>query len=221
MSFKLDHVIIHVANLEAGMARAREQGFRTFFGGVHASGTTHNALICFADGTYEELLALTGDPPRCAAAPTADFGVLIRGKPEGVVGWAIGTTDLDADTALLRAHGIPVGELTPGQRQRSDGELLQWRLAWLTAMLPVFLIQDVTPRPLRVPGDEVTVTHANGTRGIEALVLPPTLDEVTLFPALFGIPQAQADGDKTYLLNGVKLIISPSVTTPEVRVRRG
>ena len=59
--FKLDHVIIAVFELDQAVADYRALGFTTIYGGRHANGATHNALVCFQDGTYLELLAPTGD----------------------------------------------------------------------------------------------------------------------------------------------------------------
>lgn len=215
MPFKLDHVIVHVENLDAGIEAYRQRGYNAFYGGVHASGTTHNALICFADGSYIELLALTGNPPREAGG--IDFSTFVQGKPEGVVGWAVGSSDLDADVQRLRAQGAAVNEPTPGQRQRADGVMLQWRMVWLAAKLPLLILQDVTPRNLRVPDDAATTTQPNGVTGIEALAIPASMDEPKLFPLLFGSAEEPVGGDKIYTLENARLIASPLTQQPEIR----
>ena len=61
---QLDHVVISVSNLEEAMEDYRRLGFNVLPGGEHASGTTHNALVVLADGTYLELMALTGRPAK-------------------------------------------------------------------------------------------------------------------------------------------------------------
>jgi hypothetical protein len=58
---KLDHVIIAVRELDQAVADYIALGFSAIYGGRHASGATHNALVCFQDGAYLELLAPTGD----------------------------------------------------------------------------------------------------------------------------------------------------------------
>jgi hypothetical protein len=215
MPFKLDHVIYHVYDLQAAIAHEQAQGFHAFYGGVHANGTTHNALVCFQDGSYRELMASTGSPP---LNPNAmDFSMVIRGKPEGIVGWAISTVNLDADIATLRAQGVPVEDALVGHRERPDGTILRWRLSWIDLKLSILLIQDVTDRVLRVPDDPQTNTHANGTTGIDALILPALLEDPTHLTTLFGKPASDSDGSRTYSLSNCRLIMSPSAMHPEIR----
>lgn len=162
---RLDHVIIAVSDLDQAVADYRALGFTTIYGGRHASGATHNALVCFQDGTYLELLAPTGDP---AQPGTTDFSPLLR-RGEGLVGYALLSTALLADAGDWQARGANVGEVSEGRRLRSDGIELIWRTAALDGGMSPFLIEDVTPRNLRVPDDIQTVTHANGVTGIAKL----------------------------------------------------
>ncbi|MBK8023420.1 MAG: VOC family protein [Chloroflexi bacterium] len=214
MRYKLDHVVLNVHDLDAGIVRARAEGFNAFFGGVHAAGTTHNALMCFADGSYAELLALTGQPPISGAG--VDFAWLIDGRPEEIVAFALVARDIDAEAAALRVHGVPVGLVSSGQRQRSDGQLLQWRLAWIELALPIMLIQDVTARRLRVPDDPQVIKQPNGVAGISALVLPPALENSAHFTTLFGPPQPDSNGARRYTLDGSHLIVMPGVAKPSI-----
>jgi len=62
-----------------------------------------------------------------------------------------------------------VREAAEGGRTRPDGVSLRWRAAFLRAPLP-FLIEDLTPRDLRVPGGDAT-RHANGVTGVATLVV--------------------------------------------------
>src|SRR2546428_10422661 len=59
-----------------------------------------------------------------------------------------------------------------GGRVRPDGVELKWRTAVLKPPLP-FVIEDLTPRELRVPGGAAT-EHANGASGIAAVVVGTT-----------------------------------------------
>ncbi|MDZ4764694.1 MAG: VOC family protein [Chloroflexota bacterium] len=170
MTLFLDHVVVAVHDLERATADYRALGFTVLSGGVHANGATHNALIVFEDGTYIELLARTGKPP---TPNMIDFSVLLTGS-EGVVGYALGTDDIDSAAARLRAARIAIGAILPGERRRPDGTLIQWRLMQIEpdgqahGFAP-FLIQDVTARELRVPTDQAAATHANGAVGIDAV----------------------------------------------------
>ena len=161
----LDHIIIAVDELDQASADYRALGFTVIYGGRHASGATHNALVCFSDGTYLELLAPTGDAPQPG---TTDFSPLLA-HGEGLAGYALRSHDLIAAAAALRARGAHVGEIGEGRRLRADGIELQWRTANIDGGKSPFLIEDVTPRNLRVPDAFATTTHANGVTGIAKL----------------------------------------------------
>jgi len=102
MTLQLDHAVIAVDDLDAAVQNYRALGFTVVRGGVHANRATHNALITFADETYLELLAATGEPPIPGAI---DFGALLSGG-EGLAGYALRADDLDAELARLRAVGL-------------------------------------------------------------------------------------------------------------------
>ena len=163
--FKLDHVIIAVDDLDSAVADYRALGFTTIYGGRHANGATQNALVCFQDGTYLELLAPTGDTPQPGVT---DFSPLLQ-HGEGLVGYALLSHDLFTDATGLRKRCANIGEVGEGRRLRKDGIELRWRTAEFDGGRSPFLIEDVTPRTLRVPDDIETVTHANGVTGIAKL----------------------------------------------------
>lgn len=164
MIVSFDHAVIAVADLDTAMRDYDALGFTVRYGGEHASGTTHNALICFADGTYLELLAPTGKP---AKPGSMDFSPLLRGG-EGIVAFAFASDQLDDDAVAMRARGVAVSEVKEGGRLRSDGVALRWKTALIDDAMTPFLIEDITPRRSRVPDDAETTTHANGVRGIRA-----------------------------------------------------
>jgi len=61
MSEYLDHIIWACADLDTGSRRFEAlTGIRPRFGGVHASGLTHNALVRIGHRSYLEILAPTG-----------------------------------------------------------------------------------------------------------------------------------------------------------------
>jgi catechol 2,3-dioxygenase-like lactoylglutathione lyase family enzyme len=100
--FKLDHVIIAVNDLDQAVEDYRALGFTTIYGGRHANGATHNALVGFQDSTYLELLAPTGDAPQPGVT---DFSPLLA-HGEGLVGYALLSHDLPADAQALRARRL-------------------------------------------------------------------------------------------------------------------
>jgi hypothetical protein len=169
MALRLDHVVIAVTDLDQAMQDYHAQGYTVRAGGIHANGATHNALICFADGTYIELLALTGQEP---FPGLLDFSVLCRDR-RGLVGYALGSDDLLEECTRLIEAGIGVGEISPGERKRADGTLIRWRLMQVESGFAPFLIQDLTSRNLRVSDDPEVTSHLNravGIRGIEIAV---------------------------------------------------
>ena len=162
---QLDHVVLVVRDLASAMADHRRRGFTVTPGGEHADHVTHNALIAFVDGTYLELVAFR-DPARALTHRwwkiAADGG--------GFADFALLSDDLTADAAALAdlVKTPPKG----GGRIRPDGVELKWRTAVLKPPLP-FVIEDLTPRELRVPGGAAT-EHANGASGIAAVVVGTT-----------------------------------------------
>ena len=153
----LDHVVYVARDLAEAVDDHKRRGFTVTPGGEHAGGATHNALVCFADGSYLELVAFRRPDPthrwwrHAANGGFADFAVL--------------SDDLAGDLSALK-H-LVVREAAEGGRTRPDGVSLRWRAAFLRAPLP-FLIEDLTPRNLRVPGGDAA-RHANGVTGVATL----------------------------------------------------
>jgi hypothetical protein len=56
-------------------------------------------------------------------------------------------------------------------RERADGVRLEWQLLLPESRLHPIWIADRTPRDRRVPGSAGMTTHANGARGIAAVLL--------------------------------------------------
>lgn len=165
-SLRFDHIIILVNDLDAATQDFTDLGFTIVYGGEHAGGTTHNALIAFADGSYMELLGPTNKPH--SGAENTDFSYLFK-LGEGWYGYAFLADDLPSAVEAVRARGLKVSDISEGQRHRPDGELLRWRGAMIEGMLSPFILDDVTPRELRVPIDKAQ--HANGVTGVGGVTL--------------------------------------------------
>ncbi|NLX11744.1 MAG: VOC family protein [Chloroflexi bacterium] len=188
MPLQLDHIIIGVHDLDAATQDYRALGFTVVPGGMHASRATHNALITFADETYLELMAPTGEAP---VPGVADYSEILAGG-EGLVGFALRSDDLDADAARLPAHGWRVDGIVSGERQRSDGVSVQWRMTLLNGWYAPFLIQDVTPRERRISRDPASTTHPNGARGLHGIEIAARdlPGAWARYSRLFGLPQS-------------------------------
>lgn len=212
MSLELDHVIIAVDDLKAAMRDYRALGFTVVPGGIHANRATKNVLITFADTTYIELLAATGEP---AVPGLVDFSALLQ-QGEGLAGFALRADDLDAEVARLRASGIAVGDAIPGERRRDDGTLIRWQLALLDGGFAPFLIQDGTPRHLRIPRDPALTQHPNRAQGLAsiAITVRDPAAAVTRYAALFGAPR-QRPSPAPHRIGCVTLRESPGQASPE------
>jgi hypothetical protein len=154
----IDHVVILVRELDLAMDDYGRLGFTVERGGTHPGGT-HNALIAFADGAYLELIAFE-NPEQPSFHPWYD--ALRLG--EGLVAFALGASDLAAGAAALRGRGLAIDGPADGSRLRPDGVALAWRTAGVgtgpRGRQRPFLIEDVTPRSLRVASGPLA-RHAN------------------------------------------------------------
>ncbi len=162
----LDHVILVVPGLATAVAEHRERGFTVTPGGEHTGGLTHNALVGFQDGSYLELIAFHD----LAAAREKHSWAPVAARGGGWADFALLSNDLRQDAAALGDLVIRPPE--DGGRVRPDGLAIAWRVARLQPPLP-FLIEDLTPRELRVPGGDAA-KHANGTIGVARIVLGAT-----------------------------------------------
>ena len=159
---QLDHVVLVARDLNSAIADHRRRGFTVTPGGEHADGTTHNALITFADGSYLELVAF-----RDLSRALTHRWWKIAADGGGLADFALLSDDLTADsTALADLVKTPPKD---GGRIRPDGVELKWRTAVLKPPLP-FVIEDLTARELRVPGG-AAAEHANGATGIASVVI--------------------------------------------------
>jgi len=163
---RLDHLVILVSDLDLAAADYERLGFAVTLGGEHADGLTRNALIPFEDGSYFELVTFLNPED-----PTDNVwgwrGFLPR---EGLIDYCVASDDLEADVSRLQSLGFGVDGPDHGGRRLPDGVEIRWRSARIRQegrLLP-FLIEDVTPRELRVPG-EPAAEHPNGATGVARL----------------------------------------------------
>lgn len=168
MAHRIDHIVIAVRDLARAVADYEAVGFTVTPGGEHTGGATHNALVTFGDGAYLELIAFK-EPDR----PQDHRWWAKLAKGEGLVDYALLADDLDAAAERLRAAGSAVEGPLDGGRVRPDGQRVAWRMVVLDGgrgtPLP-FLIEDVTPRELRVPGGSAA-RHRLGVLGVAGVVV--------------------------------------------------
>ncbi len=169
---QIDHIVILVRDLDRAADGYAAAGFTVVPGGVHAGGVTHNALVGFADGTYLELIAFT-EPDK--DVPHRWWRRLAKG--EGFIDYALLSDGLDADAAAMRARDVDLENPVVGGRDRPDGQHVGWKNLHLTAaparMALPFVIEDTTPRSLRVPSGD-SAAHPNGAAAVSSLTLTVT-----------------------------------------------
>lgn len=196
-------MVVLVSDLAQAVQHWQQDGFTVTPGGVHADGITQNALVCFADGSYIELLHFLQTPP--ASHRWARFNGFW-----GPIDYVIAAPDVAAMARDLQSRELPYGDVVEGGRKRPDGVELRWRSAFPTddqAALP-FIIEDVTRRSLRVPGGDAAL-HNNAASGIvQVRVDVPELRQAsTAYDALFGEPDEQPHA-RVYRLQGSRITVS-------------
>lgn len=161
------------------------------------SAPTRQKLICFADGTYLELLTV--------ADPAARAGHRLARHMAGQGGWAdftVLTDRLEEAMAVQRAVGLPVQGPVIHEKRLADGRPWGVELA-LTGIgaghpaLP-FLLEDRMGRELRIPLDRAR--HPNGAAGLAGVVVrtPDLAEAARHYRPLFGEGQAVAGGGRRY-----------------------
>jgi catechol 2,3-dioxygenase-like lactoylglutathione lyase family enzyme len=166
--FALDHLILAVADLEAGTrAWAGLLGRAPSWRGSHPALGSANALFRFG-GTYLELRA--ADPTREGL-----LGTMVRdaldGREERPFGLALGTDDVDRAVARLRRAGVEL--LDPGDgegRESATGVVRTWRSA---------LVLPDTVRGLRM----LVIRHTSPAE-LLPIATPSALDRSSICDAL-------------------------------------
>ncbi|CAA9552558.1 MAG: hypothetical protein AVDCRST_MAG33-1006 [uncultured Thermomicrobiales bacterium] len=168
MITRIDHIVIGVRDLDQAVADYTTLGFTVVPGGTHTGGVTHNALVGFADGSYFELIAFVDPDTR---ADHRWWDAIAAG--EGVIDFAVATDDASAEAARIAGEGLANDGAIDGGRQRPDGQQVGWRNLVVPGGAPAagpFLIEDRTPRELRVPSGPEAV-HPGGFQAIDGLTV--------------------------------------------------
>src|SRR5579863_6678931 len=101
MEIKIDHATLCCPELDLLQNAFSHAGLAPDYGGPHANGVTHMALLGFADGPYLELIA----PLEPGRAEGSAWGKLMLADA-GPGAWAIRSSDIHAEIARLRSLGV-------------------------------------------------------------------------------------------------------------------
>ena len=180
LNAQFDHAVVFVADLNRASADFTELGFQVTPGGSH--GVTENALVIFSNQTYIELLALKPSwysaliklaiklniVQRQAQKKTNIYNRLISWicGDIGPVDWCARVNDLDASLTIWENQGIEILASEVFSRERTDGEVVHWKLGGSRQADLPFLLQDITPIDSRIP----VVGTAEHVNGVQALI---------------------------------------------------
>ena len=192
---EIDHGTFCSSSLDELRKAFAEAGLTTHYGGPHANGATHMALLGFKDGSYLELIA--------PMKPETSGSGLMAGWAKhmhcdaGACAWAIRTSKIQNEVDRLRAEGITVTSPEQGGRKKIDGAVLSWQTAAAGpgsagALLP-FMIQDETSRDLRVRPSEGVLDAGLTGIGIVILSVANLNASIQLFRKAYGWPEPEIE----------------------------
>lgn len=123
---QIDHIVYAVKDLEVAIEWFEAQtGIRPVFGGYHQTQGTKNALVNLGDACYLEILAI--DPNNLAIQAPRWMGIDLI-ETACITRWALKSSDLLSDAAILERHNKALGNRQTGQRKTTDGTMLSWEM---------------------------------------------------------------------------------------------
>ena len=206
-ALSIDHVVIRVLDLERATSDFTRLGFTVTPGGEHPGLGSRNALVCFEEGSYLELIAFEtpADPATSSARSRFAFW---RERGEGVVDLALSPPDLAETLARAKHAGLKLEGPVPGSRKRPDGVQVAWECAFSRHDDVPFLCADVTARELRVP-DGAARKHACGATGIAAIART-SRDVERLRKDLSALAGTPAEADGGFSFGRTRLFAAPA-----------
>lgn len=144
---QFDHVMVGVADLEAGIAELEETtGLTPVYGGTHPGRDTQNALLSLGRDRYFELIA-----PQDGLTEITDSIALeaLEFDTPVPMHWAIATNDIEATHAIVAQAGWSTTTISARSRETPDGGVLNWRMFFITddpeaASIPFFIEWDAS-----------------------------------------------------------------------------
>ncbi len=187
MQLKVDHTPICGSDLAAMQAAFASVGLGADYGGPHATGGTHMAVLGFADGSYIELIA-----QQRPGSVDNSWKHFVE-SDAGPCSWAVLSADVQKDVARMKAAGLPTYGPFEGGRKKPDGNVLQWRTAAAgTSLTPgatlPFMIEDITPREWRVQPSASTKLMGLNSIALVVLGVRDLEAGIALFRKAYGWP---------------------------------
>jgi catechol 2,3-dioxygenase-like lactoylglutathione lyase family enzyme len=190
MLTRVDHVMICVPDLAAGIDAYRRLGFEVDAGGDHPGRGTHNALAV-NEHDYLELLGVRDRAEYLRASPGGALLTFLE-RGGGMRFVAVQSDDLAADVAAMRARGVDVSGPVEGARRTPGGTELRWKAATLGARsaLPIFFVEHLTPPAKRRRQFGRTHDHPNGVTRLDRVyvAVPDVAAAVEQYSTVLGQP---------------------------------
>ena len=140
---QLDHLVLAISDLEAGIAQLKKlTGVQAVKGGRHPDLGTQNALAALGDRSYLEILAPDPDAgarPKAGTSLETPLTRLVGRAFElpheelTLVAWAVAARRMEELDARFRALGYVTTGVHDGSRVREDGKRLVWQMLAVTA----------------------------------------------------------------------------------------
>ena len=147
---RVDHLVYATPDLNRGIDEIeRLTGVRATPGGQHPGRGTRNALLALGPTTYLEIIA--PDPEQPSPNTPRAFGI-DKLTESRLVAWGAKGNDLEHLRDEAARHGVQLGKVLSGSRQRPDGVVLSWYFTspWTTVadgIVPFFIDWGQSPHP--------------------------------------------------------------------------
>jgi len=157
---QVDHLVYATPDLQLGIDTAEKLfGVRAAPGGQHPGLGTRNALIALGPAAYLEIIGPDPDQPRPAGGRR--FGIDDLKAPH-LLTWVAKGMSLGTFAADAKSHGVDLGAVIPGSRQRPDGVVLKWtytdpRVVLADRLVPYFIDWGSSPHPSATAAKGVTL----------------------------------------------------------------
>lgn len=157
---KIDHLVFATRDLAGTVTGLERQlGVRATPGGQHPGRGTRNFLMSLGPAVYLEIIG--PDPDQPAPASPRSFGIDALTEPR-LVTWAAHDSDLPRVLRDAASHGVSLGPIDKGSRQRPDGVLLKWqytspRTVIADGIVPFFIDWGASEHPARTAAQGATL----------------------------------------------------------------